>query len=82
MQYVFDEVTPPPPRRPNNFKPKPKVHYPFDLMDRNSSARISGVELCTVRKHLYAYLKTGAGQGKKFIAREIAPRVIRVWRTR
>jgi hypothetical protein len=81
VQYVFDDEVPPVPKRPNNFKPKPKVNYPFDLMDRNSSTRISGVALVTVRKHLYAYLKSERGRGKKFVSKLIAPNVVRVWRT-
>lgn len=82
MQYVFDDEMPPPPKRPNNWKPRQRVEYPFRLMELNSSVRISGLQLSTVRKNLYLYLKSKDAQGKRFVSKTIAPGVVRVWRTR
>jgi len=82
MQYVFDEETPDVPKRPNNWKPRQRVEYPFRLMEPNSSVRISGLQLSTVRKNLYIYLKSKDGEGKQFVSKMIAPGVVRVWRTR
>jgi len=71
----------PPPSRPPREAPARNVYArTFESMDRGAQVRITRA-LPTVRAAVYAFMKTPAGRDKKFIVRQIKPRLCRVWRT-
>ncbi len=78
LVVTIEKAGPPAPKRKAP-PPPPKVEYPFHLIPLNGSARMPRSRGAIMKK-LYEYTHSEKGKSQRFLVREIAKGVCRVWR--